>query len=170
MMTGRRSERGAILPSPVVMLSIIAIAMAAVAFLATRGGDSTEREITPSAEQRESTPSSTASPAQKKSPKPKAKKKKPAIQRGEVYVEVYNNSNIAGLAGEVAAQAGEVGWNVVGSDNWVGTIPSNTVYYPERLEAEAKQLALDLGIKRTYLAVAPMKLDRLTVILTGSLE
>jgi hypothetical protein len=29
------------------------------------------------------------------------------------------------------------------------------------------QLALDLGIRRTMPAVSPMRLDRLTVILTG---
>ncbi len=98
-----------------------------------------------------------------------SKPPKPAIKRGEIYVEVYNNSNISGLAGRVADTATGAGWQVVGSDNWVGTIPTNTVYYPKRLKEEAELLALDLGIKRTYLAAAPMKLDRLTVILTGEI-
>jgi hypothetical protein len=60
-----------------------------------------------------------------------------------------------------------VGWNVVGSDNWYGTIPATTVYFPPRLAAEAKQLALDLGISRRQPAVDPMRMDRLTVILTA---
>jgi hypothetical protein len=157
----RRDQRGAILPSPVVMLSIIAVAMAAIAFVATRGDEPTEREVTPVAQEPQSTPSST--------PTVKPKPPKPEIQRGEIYVEVYNNSNISGLAGRVADKATGAGWKVVGSDNWVGTIPTNTVYYPKRLKEEAELLALDLGIKRTYLAVAPMKLDRLTVILTAEL-
>jgi hypothetical protein len=157
----RRDQRGVILPSPVVMLSIIAVTMAAFAFVATRGEAPTEREVSPVAQEPESTPTSTPTRAAK--PKPP----KPVIKRGEIYVEVYNNSNIAGLAGRVAETATGAGWQVVGSDNWVGTIPANTVYYPQRLREEAELLALDLGIKRTYLAVAPMKLDRLTVILTG---
>lgn len=150
------------LPSPLVMLSVIAVAMAAIAFVATRGGEPTEREVTPVAE----APSATPSQEPSRTPKPKPE---PVVQRGEVAVEVYNNSGISGLAGRVAEQAGSAGWQVVGEDNWVGSIPTNTVYYPKRLQAEAELLALDLGIQRTYLAVDPMKLDRLTVILTGEL-
>ncbi len=44
--------------------------------------------------------------------------------------------------------------------------PTTTVYFPPRLKAAGKQLALDLGIKRTSPAVGVMKRDRLTVILT----
>jgi hypothetical protein len=43
------------------------------------------------------------------------------------------------------------------------------VYYPERLAPAAKMLARDLGIKRLKPAISPMRLDRLTVILTGDL-
>ncbi len=89
------------------------------------------------------------------------------IKRGEVYVEVFNNSGIKGLAAITAAEATQVGWQVVGEDNWYGAIPASTVYYPSRLQAAAKQLALDLGIPRTALAVEPMKMDRLTIVLTG---
>jgi hypothetical protein len=41
------------------------------------------------------------------------------------------------------------------------------VYYPPRLKAAGHLLALDLGIRRSMPAVTPMRLDRLTVILTG---
>lgn len=54
----------------------------------------------------------------------------------------------------------------MGSDNWRGTIPATTVYYPPRLERAAKQLGKDLGIKRLMPAVEPMRFDRLTLILT----
>ena len=161
----RSDERGAILPSPVVMLSVIAVAMAATAFVATQGEEPTEREVTPVAQEPSA---SSASPVPAPTLTPELRPE-PVIDRGEIYVEVYNNSNITGLAGRVADQATGAGWQVVGSDNWVGTIPANTVYYPRRLADEAELLALDLGIKRTYLAVAPMKLDRLTVILTSEI-
>jgi hypothetical protein len=84
-------------------------------------------------------------------------------------VTVFNNSQVSGLAGRVAARASQLGWQVVGSDNWYGTIPASTVYFPPRLAKAGHQLALDLGIHRTMPAVSPMRLDRLTVILTGAL-
>ena len=160
-----RNQKGAVFPSPVVILSVIAVAMAGVAFVATRGSEPTEREVTPVVKEHQ--PSSSPSASYTPSAKPKPK---PTVQRGKVYVEVYNNSGITGLAGQVADRASDIGWKVVGSDNWYGTIPGTTVYYPERLKAAAKKLALDLGIQRTALAVDPMRRDRLTLILTGELD
>lgn len=160
----RRDERGVVFPSPVVMLSIIAVAMAAVAFVATRGAEPTEREVTTVARSQSPSPSPSASASPTQEPKPK-----PAIKRGKIYVEVYNNSGITGLAGTVAERTTEAGWQVVGTDNWYGSVSANTVFFPPRLKAEAKLLALDLGIDRTAVAVDPMRLDRLTVIMTGEL-
>ena len=160
-----RSERGVVFPSPVVILSIIAVAMAGIAYVATRGQAPTEREVTIAA----ASPSDTVTPAPSM-PTTKPKPTKPAIDKGKVYVEVYNNSGVTGLAGRIAATATAAGWQVVGSDNWYGTIPASTVYYPKRLEKAGRLLALDLGIQRTAPAVDPMRLDRLTVILTGPLD
>ena len=158
------------LPSPVVILSVIAVAMAAFAFVATQGSEPTEREITPAAreavQEQEPEVEEKAEPAK---PKP-TKKPAPAIKRGEVYVEVYNNTSVTGLAGRVAQRATGAGWQVVGEDNWYGTVPATTVYYPPKLERAAKLLALDLGIDRTLPATGAMKLDRLTLILTGELD
>ena len=53
------------------------------------------------------------------------------------------------------------------SDNWYGTIPASTVYFPPRLQAQARLLGRDLVINPLRPAIAPMKFDRLTVILTG---
>ena len=158
-----RDERGVAFPSPLVMLSVIAVAMASITFVATRDQAPTERRIdtaTVASAQQSETPEAVVAT---KAPKPKPK---PQIVRGEVYVEVFNNSGIKGLAAGAAAKATNVGWSVVGEDNWYGVIPTTTVYFPPRLKAEGKQLALDLGIKRTSPAVGAMKLDRLTVILT----
>jgi len=158
-----RNERGVAYPSPLVMLSIIAVAMAGIAFVATRDQAPTERQIQPAAAP---SPSATAAPVEPTAAPPKPK---PVVDRGKVYVEVYNNSGITGLAGRVAVRATGAGWQVVGSDNWVGTVPASTVYYPQRLKAAGTLLALDLGIARSQPAVASMKLDRLTVVLTGEL-
>jgi LytR cell envelope-related transcriptional attenuator len=160
-----RNDRGAVFPSPVVMLSIIAVVMAGIAFAATRGDEPTERKVSTASQNQEPEDEPTKAPPTKEPKKPK----KPAFERGETYVVVFNNSGISGLAGRVAGDATDAGWNVVGSDNWYGTIPANTVYYPQPLKAAAEQLALDLGIERTAPAVDPMQLDRLTVILTGEL-
>ncbi len=159
-----RDERGVVFPSPVVILSVIAVAMAGVAFVATRDAAPTERQITTASE-----PDVTATPTATSEPRPD-RPKKPKVDRSAVYVVVFNNSNVSGLAGRVAAKASQIGWQVVGSDNWYGTIPASTVYYPKRMAKAGKLLALDLGIQRTAPAVDPMRLDRLTVILTGALD
>ena len=164
-----RNERGVVFPSPVVMLSVVAVAMAGVAYVATQSGPPAEREVTTVAQPQEKPEPSKAVPSQKlpKGKAPTIKKAEPVVERGKVYVEVYNNSGITGLASSTAARASGAGWQVVGSDNWYGTIPASTVYYPERLQAAAKVLALDLGIGRVLPAIEPMDLDRLTVILTA---
>ena len=153
-------------PSPLVMLSVLAVAMASITFVATRDEAPTERRVDTatiaSADQTpEATPGTTPTPEATPEPKPK-----PQVKRGEVYVEVFNNSGIKGLAASTAAKATGVGWAVVGEDNWYGVVPTTTVYFPPRLKAAGKQLALDLGIKRTAPAVGVMKRDRLTIILT----
>ena len=162
-----RLQRSGVFPSPVVLLSIIAVVMAAVAFVATGSEEPAERDITPVAQPEATTTPSAEPPATQPTREPRKKKPKPAVDRAKVYVEVYNNSGISGLAGQVSSRASDVGWQVVGADNWYGTIPATTVYHPARLERAAAMLAKDLGIERVQTAVAPMKFDRLTVILTG---
>lgn len=163
-----RNQRGVVFPSPVVMLSVVAVAMAGIAYVATQNPEPTEREVTTVARPAEPEASpSQALPSKKPAKIEKQQKQPPAVERGKVYVVVYNNSGITGLAGRYAGQASGAGWQVVGSDNWYGTIPASTVYYPERLKAAAEILALDLGIDRMLPAVAPMQLDRLTVVLTA---
>ena len=157
-----RDQRGLVMPSPVLMLSVVATLMAAVAFVATRDTPPAEREIATTSQE----PTADATPTAEPTEKPPTK---PVVDRSKVPVEVYNNSSVTGLAGRVATRASRIGWQVIGSDNWYGTVDATTVYYPKRLKAAAKQLALDLGIRRTAPAADPMRLDRLTVILTGPL-
>jgi hypothetical protein len=148
------------------LLSAAAVLLAGAAFVAT---DPPRREepVRASAQ-----PSATASPtAAARRPVTRVKKEprapKPAVKRGETYVEVFNNSGISGLAGSTAARAQGAGWQVVGSDNWYGTIDTSTVYYPDGLRRQADLLAEDLGISRVKPIFAPMGGDRLTVILTA---
>lgn len=158
-------------PSAVMVLSILAVAMAGVAWFATRHSAPTERLVAPTSQQSPSAqhPAS-AKPKSKPTQHPRrAHAQARMLDRSKVLVEVFNNSHVTGLAGSVATRAAQAGWQVVGSDNWYGTIPASTVYYPSRLAKAGHLLALDLGIHRTLPAVAPMRLDRLTVILTGPL-
>jgi hypothetical protein len=144
------------------MLSVLAVAMASITFVATRDQPPTERRVdTATIASADRSPSAEPTPEPTKQPKPK-----PQVKRGEVYVEVFNSSGIKGLAASTAQRATTVGWAVVGEDNWYGVVPTTTVYFPPRLKAAGKQLALDLGIKRTAPAVGEMKRDRLTIILT----
>ena len=74
----RRATGGSLFPSPVVLLSIVAVAMAAVAFFATRGGEPTEREGTTAA----ADPSPT--PHLPKTQPPRIEPKKPEGERSTV--------------------------------------------------------------------------------------
>jgi hypothetical protein len=175
----RRDQRGIALSSPLALLAAGAVVMAGAAFVITGGGhdaDTPDRATAAAAPTR-SSPTASAAPTsaapthvikKKVTKKKKHKKKaKPAVRRADTYVEVYNNSGISGLAGSTASRAQGAGWQVVGSDNWYGTIPASTVYYPPRLYAQAQMLSRDLGISRVKPAIAPMRGDRLTVILTS---
>lgn len=156
-------------PSPLVLLSAVAVLMAGIAFVVTRGDDPAPRDVAaPARSEQTATATPDPGPTPTLTPEP-TKEPKPDVDRAQVFVEVYNNTSISGLAGEVGTTVGAAGWQVVGTDNWYGTIPATTVYYPDRLKREARQLARDLGIDRIQPAVAPMKFDRLTLILTGEI-
>jgi len=153
--------------SPVALMCGAAVIMAALAFVTTDGDEEPPAAVPVAAPQKTARPQKPLATERKATVAPRRVEKVP--RRESVYVSVFNNSNISGLAATTAERIGAVGWQVVGSDNWYGTIPASTVYYPPRLARAGHQLALDLGIRRTMRAVSPMRLDRLTVILTGPL-
>lgn len=154
-----RDEQGAAAPSFVVMLSVVAVAMAGIALIARHdSGGGLEPVAAPDASSSATvSPSATVSATASVAPKP--------VQRNEVNVEVYNTSSIKKLAARTAADAATLGWQVLGTDNWPGSVPAPTVYYGPRLEEAAKLLGKDLGIRRIRPSVDPMKPDRITVIL-----
>jgi hypothetical protein len=158
-----RDERGLVLPTRLMVLSISAVALAGLAFVATQPGDQPDTASPAAVSQ----PKATKAPEPPAAPQPTTPKPKPEIRRAKYYVVVFNNSNVKGLAGQTATRAQRAGWNVVGTDNWYGTVDTSTVYYPARLKRPGTLLARDLGITRVKPAIAPMRHDRLTVILTG---
>jgi hypothetical protein len=158
-----RDERGVVLPTRLLVLCISAVAAAGLVFVVNDPDKAPTHDAgaTPAVSTPSSTPTASA-PTPTKTVKPKPK----AIKRGEVFVEVFNNTRVKGLAGGVAEKAKAAGWNVVGSDNWYGTVDGTSVYFPPRLKEAAKALGRDLGIKRVRAAEEPMRFDRVTVILT----
>ena len=164
----KRDERGVVAPSRVMLIAVVGVAIAGAVFIATSPQPEQAARVVASTSTPSATPTPTRTPTPTATPTRKAPKKKPVVvKRGETIVVVFNNSGITGLASRTSGTARGAGWNVVGSDNWYGTIPATTVYYPERLHAAAKVLARDLGIQRIKPAIDPMQGDRLTVILTS---
>ncbi len=159
-----RDERGLVLPTRLLALCISAVAMAALVIIADDPDQAPDDEATPA----QTTPSkdATAAPSSTPSPSTKAKPKPKPVKRGDTYVTIFNNTRVKGLAGGVAGKAKGAGWNVVGTDNWYGTVDGTAVYYPPRLKTAAEELGFDLGIKRIKPSQDPMQFDRLTVILT----
>jgi hypothetical protein len=145
--------------SSVALMAAAAVVMAGIGFFVTGGEQDPPADHVVLA--------SGPAPVQPQVTVEAIRRPRPVVKRDEVYIDVYNNSNITGLAASTSARVGAAGWQVVGSDNWYGTIPATTIYYPERLKAAAKLLGKDLGIERIVPAVDPMSMDRLTLILTA---
>ena len=157
--------------SPVALMCGAAVVMAGLAFFTTDGDPERPAAATTVAAPQESR-SRSASPApvrteKKATVEPRKEREEKVLRRDTVYVSVFNNSNVSGLAASTAERIGAVGWQVVGSDNWYGTIPATTIYYPPRLQEAARMLSDDIGVERLMPAVDPMSMDRLTVILTS---
>ena len=152
--------------TPLALLSAGAVVLAGAAFFVTNGQQQDDSRMASATSTVTARPTPTTT-AHKQVIKKKKVNKKPVVRRGDTHVEVFNNSGISGLAGSTAARAQGAGWQVVGSDNWYGTVDASTVYYPPRMLAAAKLLGKDLGIARVKPAIPPMRGDRLTVILTA---
>ncbi len=87
----------------------------------------------------------------------------------QIPVYVFNQTSISGLAAETANSLESAGWNVVGVDNWVGSVPTDTVYFYPGERAAAERLSNDFpDIERVWPASAPMPAGALTVILADT--
>lgn len=106
-------------------------------------------------------------PAAEETPTPSEEtSEKPATER-TATVSVLNNSGVAGAARTFSGKVTSAGWTLGGVGNWTGSIVANTVYYPPGLQTQAELLASDVDIERIRPSVAPMRPDRLTIILSG---
>lgn len=159
----RRDERGVVLPTRLLALSISVIAAAALVYIVDDADQGTVDRATPVL----TSPKASRSPSPSAASSPRPAPKAPPIRRGKTLVEIFNNTRTKGMAGRTAANAQAAGWNVVGTDNWYGTVDATTVYFPPKYAAAARALGRDLGIKKIRPAEDPMRFDRITVILTG---
>ncbi|MFN8107252.1 MAG: LytR C-terminal domain-containing protein [Nocardioidaceae bacterium] len=153
----KRNDMGYVMSSRLLAFTVSLLALAALLFIAQRPDSPVEKATTARAVVPSPSASSDAS----------AEPVIPKVRRGQTLVEIFNNSRVKGLAAATARKAEMAGWNVVGTDNWYGTVASTAVYFPPGMHAAAQALAADLGIKKVKPAVAPMRLDRLTVVLTA---
>jgi hypothetical protein len=159
------------LPSAVTLGSLAFVVVAGIGFVAvtSAAGEKPSAQSKPAADT--TTKSGKDTPAKHEAHKPTkdAHRRTPPLDAvPKTFVEVYNNAGVSGLAASKAKLLEDAGWNVAATDNWYGNIPANTVYYPAKLESNAKQLAKLLHITRLRPAVLPMQFDRLTVIFTST--
>jgi hypothetical protein len=103
----------------------------------------------------------TPEPTETSEPEPE-----PEVTRDSL-VSVLNNTGVTAAARVFSGRVAAAGWRLGGVGNWSGSIPANTVYYPAGLQDQAQLLADDVGIARVVPSVAPMRMDRLTIILSG---
>jgi hypothetical protein len=164
-------------PSWLVVLTALAcvVALGGIGWLIVDGnGDSgepsasapTHTATTPTPSPTKTTVAPTPSPSAKPKPKPKPKPRS-TVSRTGIAVSVLNNTGASGAARTFSTKVTAAGWTVGGVGNWRGSVSGNTVYYPPGHEAEATQLGKDVGISRVLPRVAPMRTDRLTIILAG---
>lgn len=173
------TRRAVILPGWFVVGTVVLL-LAAAGYLALvlSGGDEPDaRPAAPTATSPAPSPAPTPSPSPTSSPTPTPERATPTPSptptaepepARDLPVVVFNNTGRTGLAAQYAAQARSAGWDVTGVGNWRGRIPQSTVYHPAGQQAAAEQLARDLGIGRVRERVAPMRADRLTVVLSGT--
>ena len=86
----------------------------------------------------------------------------------DVLVELFDNNGITGQAEQAAAVLQGAGWNVSRPTTGTATSrPTRSTTHPALHDAAVK-LAKVLHIERLHTAVAPIKFDRLTVIMVSS--
>lgn len=154
------------LPSAASLSCLAFVVVAGVGLVAVSSNAADEPTAPKAAAPPTTAPVATIRPAPAPEPKPTRPDPTPEPVIPQVLVEVYNNSGVSGLAADKAAVLDDAGWNVAATDNWYGSIPENTVYYPGSLRTQALKLAKTLQVARVRPAVSPMQLDRLTVIFT----
>lgn len=169
-MSGHRrssaSRRGYLPPGWVVIVAF-AVCVGAASWLAVLALTAPDDSVS-SDEPTATAPTATATTPEP-TPEPTPTETTPAEPQVErtATVSVLNNTGIRGLAARYSGEVRAKGWTIGGIGDWNGQIEANTVYYPPQLQEQAEVLAQDMGITRTRPSFAPMRNDRLTIILSG---
>jgi cytoskeletal protein RodZ len=177
------TRRAFVLPAWALVSSAVLVlagaAWLAVLLLTGPGDDGSPAAApTPSAAATTATPSpsesATAEPTEAATPEPSESPEPtpsatPDVDRSAVAVSVLNASRTPGLARSVSQQVTADGWTVGAVGNWRGYSAANTVHYPAGREAQARQLADDLGIQAVQPIVNGMSGQRLTIVLVSPL-
>lgn len=146
-----------------MVLISLAVVFAGVGFLSLGGSDDTETAtpaatssaapapssqapVVPETEDPETEDPAVGEPQTQASPTTTSAEAAP----GPVSVRVLNNSNVSGLAADVASTLQSEGFTVSETGNYPsGTIPTSTVFYDDSVpgeRAEAERIASTLGI------------------------
>lgn len=175
------TRRAFVLPAWALVCSGVLVLVAAgwLAVLLVGGPDDSPTAAPAPASAAPTTPSpTTSSPEPSPSPEPSEEpepteepSEEPSedagVDRSSIAVSVLNATRTPGLARTVGQQVTAAGWTVGAVGNWRGYSAANTVHYPQGREAEARQLADDLGIQAVAPAVNGMSGSRLTIVLVG---
>lgn len=179
------TRRALVLPTWALLTvgGVVVLAGAWLAWLLVTGpGDDApvaSASSSPAASEPSATPTPTPEPTETTEPEPsetpepeptetsEPEPTEPAVDRSSIQVSVLNASRIQGLARTVGQRVTAEGWTVGAVGNWRGYSAANTVHYPQGREAEARQLADDLGIQAVAPIVNGMSGQRLTIVLVG---
>jgi len=187
----RAAHRGRRNPSTVILPILFAIAVVAVAVVvvtrvlsridspdpsavSTGTTSAASTPTTPSATPSASPtptgsprPSHSAAHSATSSPSPSTSRPRPTPSAApKVAVTVFNQTSMTGAAAALAGQLQAAGWPVAGVGNWVGYVPSTTVYYWPGAEASAQRLAEEFPqVGRVRPASSPMPAGTLVVII-----
>ena len=166
---GRR-DRGVALPSPVAAISIVAIVVAAIAFAVT-GFNGNKTKVIPNAAPTSTISSTTSSthPSSTSSTTPSPTQTVAPIDKASIHVSVWNASTTPGLAKDVLVKVVAAGWTNSAAGNTKIHYSANTIYYPAKYAAAAKQLGLDLGITNLSQGDGGTPQNRISVVLVSPL-
>ncbi|BBH17018.1 hypothetical protein Back2_13050 [Nocardioides baekrokdamisoli] len=168
-----RRDRGVALPSPVAAISIVAIVVAAIAFAVTGFGGSKTKVIPNAAPTHSSTHASTSATSTATSTvtlPPSSTPTVAPINKTAIHVSVWNASTTPGLAKDVLVKVKAAGWTNSASGTTHVHYSANTIYYPAKYAAAAKQLGLDLGITNLSQGDSATPQDRISVVLVSPLS
>lgn len=148
----------------------MAIVVAAIAFAVT-GFNGNKTKVIPNAAPTSTISSTTSSthPSSTSSATPSPTQTVAPIDKASIHVSVWNASTTPGLAKDVLVKVVAAGWTNSAAGNTKIHYSANTIYYPAKYAAAAKQLGLDLGITNLSQGDGGTPQNRISVVLVSPL-